>query len=131
MPVGPDNSTSFPTFSITINDTTPLWFYCSQTNHCASGMVFSVNANESSPNTFEAYKTKAIQSGIKDPIIPQTFSGVNGTNPPVTHQVLVGGGDGSLAFDPTNITANPSDMIQFVFRAKNHSGAIPSPVPFV
>jgi hypothetical protein len=131
MPVSGNTSTGFPTWSITINDTTPLWFYCSQTNHCADGMVFSINANESSPNTFEAYKTRAIQSGIKNPVIPQTYGGVNGTNPPVIHQVLVGSSDGTLAFDPTNITASPDDFIQFVFRAKNHSGAILSPVPFV
>ena len=122
--MSPNISINFPTFSITINDTTPLWFYCSQTDHCANGMVFSVNANESSPNTFEAYKTKAIQSDIKNPIIPETSGRKNGTKLSVMHQILVGGSDGSLVFEPTNITVKPSDFVQFVFRAKNHSGAI-------
>ncbi|EIM90287.1 uncharacterized protein STEHIDRAFT_119318 [Stereum hirsutum FP-91666 SS1] len=60
MPVA-DNATSFPTFTIQINDTSPIWAYCAQTGHCGQGMVFSVNANESSANTFEAFQAKAIQ----------------------------------------------------------------------
>lgn len=34
------------TFTITINDTKPIWVYCGQTtgNHCQSGMVHAVNA---------------------------------------------------------------------------------------
>jgi len=40
------NATNVPAMTITINDTTPLWFYCGQTapvSHCGSGMVFAVN----------------------------------------------------------------------------------------
>jgi plastocyanin len=32
------------TFTITVNDTTPIWFYCSVASHCESGMVGSINA---------------------------------------------------------------------------------------
>ena len=34
------------TFTITVNDTKPIWAYCSQTNgdHCQKGMVHSINA---------------------------------------------------------------------------------------
>ncbi|KAF5379923.1 hypothetical protein D9757_007212 [Collybiopsis confluens] len=62
MPVSV-NATNFPTMTITINDTKPVWAYCRQTvpvSHCESGMVFSVNAVESSANSFEAFKAKAI-----------------------------------------------------------------------
>lgn len=32
------------TYSITINDTSkPIWFYCTQAKHCASGMVGVIN----------------------------------------------------------------------------------------
>lgn len=51
QPVAAD-ATVFPTFTITINDTAPIWGYCSQTGHCGSGMVFSINAVESGPNNF-------------------------------------------------------------------------------
>ncbi|EDR02304.1 uncharacterized protein LACBIDRAFT_169454, partial [Laccaria bicolor S238N-H82] len=54
VPVGA-NATSFPTFQIKINDTAPIWGYCGQTGHCQQGMVFAINAVESSANNFEAF----------------------------------------------------------------------------
>ncbi|KAH7889990.1 hypothetical protein F5I97DRAFT_1949095 [Phlebopus sp. FC_14] len=60
MPVSA-NATTFPTYTIQINNTTPVWVYCKQTSHCGQGMVFSVNAIESGPNTFAAFKARAIQ----------------------------------------------------------------------
>jgi len=32
-----------PTFTIEVNDTKPIWFYCSQGKHCQSGMVGAIN----------------------------------------------------------------------------------------
>ncbi|KAJ7090318.1 hypothetical protein B0H15DRAFT_838101 [Mycena belliarum] len=60
MPVSP-NAAQFPSFTIQINNTQPLWAYCRQLNHCGSGMVFSVNAVENGPNNFAAFKAKAMQ----------------------------------------------------------------------
>ncbi|KAK0218563.1 hypothetical protein EDD85DRAFT_915880 [Armillaria nabsnona] len=60
-PVAAD-ATEFPTFQIKINDTAPVWGYCGQTNHCGSGMVFSINAVETGPNNFAAFKELAIQT---------------------------------------------------------------------
>lgn len=31
------------TFTITINDTSPIWIYCSQVEHCQLGMVMVIN----------------------------------------------------------------------------------------
>ncbi|KAI1784062.1 Cupredoxin [Ganoderma leucocontextum] len=56
------NATEFPTFTITVNDTAPIWVYCKQTNpksHCQSGMVFSVNA-PTTGNTFSAFLQNAM-----------------------------------------------------------------------
>ncbi|KAJ7349148.1 hypothetical protein DFH08DRAFT_743009 [Mycena albidolilacea] len=60
MAVSP-NATDFPTYTIQINDTQPIWAYCRQAGHCGTGMVFSVNAVESGPNNFAAFQAKAIQ----------------------------------------------------------------------
>jgi hypothetical protein len=40
------DSPSGTTFTITVNDTSPIWIYCGQTveNHCQSGMVAAINA---------------------------------------------------------------------------------------
>jgi plastocyanin len=37
------SGTGAQTFAVTVNDTNPLWFYCSTPTHCSSGMVFAVN----------------------------------------------------------------------------------------
>nr|VWP00834.1 Uncharacterized protein [Ganoderma boninense] len=63
MPVDA-NATEFPVWNVTVNDTTPLWFYCRQhspagASHCGAGMVFAVNAVESSPRNFSAFKALA------------------------------------------------------------------------
>ncbi|KAJ7739643.1 hypothetical protein DFH07DRAFT_1064364 [Mycena maculata] len=60
MPVAA-NATQFPTFTIQVNDTQPIWAYCRQAGHCGLGMVFSANAVEDGPNNFEAFQAKAIQ----------------------------------------------------------------------
>ncbi len=47
-------------FSVTINDTNPIWLYCAQTvkSHCQSGMVMVINP-PASGNTLAAYKSAA------------------------------------------------------------------------
>jgi hypothetical protein len=55
MPVSADsNSSTIPTFTITVNGTGPEWFYCSQARHCESGMVFAINPTEQ--KTLDGYK---------------------------------------------------------------------------
>jgi plastocyanin len=60
MPVSA-NETTFPTYTIQINDTAPVWVYCRQTGHCGEGMVFSVNAIATGPNNFAAFQASAKQ----------------------------------------------------------------------
>ena len=88
MPVAA-NATEFPGFSITINDTKPIWVYvrilvyvlfvtilimkhlkCRQTNpvdHCGSGMVGAINAPTSGANTFANYQAAAEKLGTNQP----------------------------------------------------------------
>lgn len=48
------NSSSIPTFTVTVNGTGPEWFYCSQAKHCQSGMVFAINPTAA--KTLDGYK---------------------------------------------------------------------------
>jgi plastocyanin len=54
-------ASTFPVWNITIQDpSTPLWFYCAQTNpanHCKAGMVFAVNPT--ADKSFDAYQANA------------------------------------------------------------------------
>jgi plastocyanin len=43
MPIAPGSNT-LGVFTIAINDTNPIWFYCSQARHCQAGMVGVINA---------------------------------------------------------------------------------------
>ncbi|GAM35348.1 hypothetical protein TCE0_017f03619 [Talaromyces pinophilus] len=56
MPV----SNSIPVFSLMVNDTKPVWAYCSQTGHCGKGMVFAINAPTNGSKTFDAFKALAV-----------------------------------------------------------------------
>ncbi|KAL9016025.1 MAG: hypothetical protein Q9185_006591, partial [Variospora sp. 1 TL-2023] len=42
MPVKPGDA-MMPAYTIMINDTRPIWYYCSQAKHCQSGMVGVIN----------------------------------------------------------------------------------------
>ncbi|RPD59171.1 Cupredoxin [Lentinus tigrinus ALCF2SS1-7] len=60
MPVAA-NASDFPEFTITVNDTAPIWVYCKQTNpasHCQQGMVLAINA-PATGNTFDAFLANA------------------------------------------------------------------------
>lgn len=49
------------TFVVTVNDTNPIWFYCSQVGHCQNGMVGVINP-PSSGNTLEAYSAASAKT---------------------------------------------------------------------
>ncbi|KAK1773248.1 Cupredoxin [Copromyces sp. CBS 386.78] len=57
FPVAQTGVASENVFRVTVNSTTPLWFYCSQGKHCQAGMVGAVNAK--STDDFDKFKTAA------------------------------------------------------------------------
>jgi len=61
-PVGANVTSDFPTVSLTVLTTDPIWIYCQQTGHCQQGMVFAVNPPPSG-NTFDKFKAAATASG--------------------------------------------------------------------
>ena len=62
------------TFTITINDTNPIWFYCGQTifSHCQSGMVGVINP-PSSGDTLAAFMSAA--AGVGASTVPAEMQG--------------------------------------------------------
>jgi plastocyanin len=60
VPVTADAS-AFPTWNVTVNDTSPVWAYCRQANHCGAGMVFAINAVEGGNRSFAAFQALAKQ----------------------------------------------------------------------
>lgn len=115
----PNPSTDTPsptTFTITVNDTKPIWIYCPQTNgdHCQKGMVHAINAPPSG-NTFDAYKSKAATAPTsKSPADGLPIGGLR----LLMVDLALGG---NLTFTPNNITELPRTVVQFNFNPKNHS----------
>jgi hypothetical protein len=60
MPVAA-GATNFPTYTVQVNNTSPIWAFCRQAGHCGQGMVFAANAVESGPKSFEAFVALAKQ----------------------------------------------------------------------
>ncbi|KUJ21609.1 Cupredoxin [Mollisia scopiformis] len=45
------SATTTPTYTVMVNATTPMWFYCSQGKHCQNGMTMVVNENTAANST--------------------------------------------------------------------------------
>ncbi|OSX67691.1 hypothetical protein POSPLADRAFT_1068589 [Postia placenta MAD-698-R-SB12] len=71
MPVSATDTDDFPTFSVTVNDTKPIWVYCRQADntpesHCGNGMVFAVNPGANGTSTsFQDYLNNALAEGAQ------------------------------------------------------------------
>ncbi|KAI0203973.1 hypothetical protein F4808DRAFT_416451 [Astrocystis sublimbata] len=111
------NAAAATDFTIQINDTKPLWFYCPQQNgnHCQKGMVHAINAPETG-NTFDAYKAKAMQAA--SPSTPAV-----GTLPVggLRKLHIDVGFNGELMFNPNNVTELIRTVIEFSYNPANHS----------
>jgi plastocyanin len=66
-----------PMWELTVQTTAPIWAYCKQANHCASGMVFAINSVESSDKNFAAFSTIAKNSAT----VGQAANAPGSTNP--------------------------------------------------
>jgi len=128
-PVAANSTQAPPTFAITVNDTQPIWVFCRQAGHCGKGMVFAVNCGaDGSANSFTNFKKAALAQGDAASTAypsPSTTASAPGTTPTASaggqiHTVVVGGTNG-LVYRPSNITAQPGDIVTFEFHSKNHT----------
>ncbi|KAI0126107.1 Cupredoxin [Xylariales sp. AK1849] len=98
----PTTAESETIFSVTVNDTNPIWLYCTQQSHCQSGMVGVVNPPADGDQTLDAYKKKSTefkdQSG--EPAVPVGFGG--------TLSVSGGSGVSSSSSAAASGTATPT-----------------------
>ncbi|KAK4238819.1 hypothetical protein C8A03DRAFT_43487 [Achaetomium macrosporum] len=78
LPAAASASTGMmPTFTITINDTKPLWLYCAQGKHCENGMVMVINEpTTNASRTLENYKALAAKGTT---VVPGAEAGAGGT----------------------------------------------------
>jgi len=97
FPVAANVTDDFPTWTLSINDTTPIWAYCGQTapeSHCGAGMVFSVNAVDNSTRNFAAFQSLAEQlngTSAASSAASSAAPSSTGTSPSGALSIRVGG----------------------------------------
>lgn len=52
-----------PTYTVMVNSTAPLWFYCKTGNHCEQGMAMVINENTSANSSRSLVNYKAAAAG--------------------------------------------------------------------
>ncbi len=139
VPVPDEQTSNFTVAKFTVSDTTPIWVYCRQANHCQQGMVFAINPGDK----FDQYKANAVgnsttasTTGAAGVVtVTQTVT-VNGTPQTTTYAtttaaaaptesasgaVVTVGMNGALQFTPNTLAAKAGDKITFRFTSKNHT----------
>jgi plastocyanin len=100
------NATQVPSFSITVNDTTPTWWYCRQAGHCEEGMVFAINPTAN--KTFAAFQAAANSSsstGVPASSNSSSSSGSSGSGTTPLYPT----GTGSSSTPSTSSTTSKSN----------------------
>ncbi|KAF9892138.1 hypothetical protein FE257_002544 [Aspergillus nanangensis] len=57
--IGPTSGESKTVFTITVNNTDPIWYYCGQIGHCQAGMVAVINPPTSGSDSLAVFKAEA------------------------------------------------------------------------
>ncbi|MCJ1232716.1 hypothetical protein MMC14_000669 [Varicellaria rhodocarpa] len=89
MPTSDVSGSDSPIFTLMINDTNPIWFYCSQAKHCQAGMVGAINAPKNSNKTVEAFAALAALAPVN--LAPGESSSASGGNSSVSSPTSTGG----------------------------------------
>jgi len=135
------NATSTQAFTITVNTTAPLWFYCRQVeyvtcstpfrlsflgliicaffSHCISGMVFAVNPTANM--TFAAFQAAANASGTTNTSASPSASSGTGTGSTAT------GSGASSSPSSTSTSSKPNGALT----VGAHAGGLLTVVGFV
>ncbi|KAK7442526.1 hypothetical protein VKT23_016124 [Stygiomarasmius scandens] len=146
VPVGSEGG-PLPNWSVTVNDTSPVWIYCQQTQpvvHCGQGMVFAINPPDAySDHSFEAFKAKAIATngtGSVSPVLstppPQSWAEATATVTQgdsswiTTYTSYEGTPEPTFAAEPATHTIIVGDNKQLIYNPMNISASIGDTVVF-
>ncbi|OBT68574.1 hypothetical protein VE03_01712 [Pseudogymnoascus sp. 23342-1-I1] len=67
------STTDMKIFTITVNDTKPIWYYCGFPKHCQGGMVGVINQAATGNKTIEAFAAAAKE--VETTVAPATVQG--------------------------------------------------------
>ncbi|KAF8539625.1 Cupredoxin [Trichophaea hybrida] len=98
MPVTPESKV-MPIFSILVNDTNPIWYYCATGRHCQSGMTGVINPPEG--KTLKQYQAAAANVPTTGIPAEGVTGGNNGTESQTNSTVPAG------TSQPTSTSTSP------------------------
>ncbi|MCJ1230872.1 hypothetical protein MMC12_007546 [Toensbergia leucococca] len=106
-------------FTVTINDTNPIWLYCSQNidAHCQAGMAMVINPPISSSSTLAAY-IEAAGSTNTSTSDTRVTGGIIGTNSTSTNSTSSSGPTSSSTATSMSVTTSTS-----ISQSTNTAGA--------
>merc|ERR1719262_2023784 len=87
MPVSA-SSTTTPTYTVMVKNTTPMWLYCSQGKHCQNGMTMVINENTAANSALAAKSTVNL---------PGTAVSGGSSNTPTSTGTETGSGTGTTS----------------------------------
>ncbi|MCJ1356616.1 MAG: hypothetical protein MMC33_006611 [Icmadophila ericetorum] len=91
-----------PVFTVMVNDTSPIWFYCSQAKHCQKGMVGVINPPMNSNKTQASFAALAA-------LAPQNlFPGEMSDSSSFTSSMLMGTGTYTASSTMSTYISNSS-----------------------
>jgi len=116
--------TEIPVWTIEVKqDTSPIWLFCNQVNHCNGGMVFAINAPDTGNKTFAAFLEKAKTANHPDPALGET---ADFTPPPAQGSAPPSGSDAPSSSDPSAPTGSDSTAAPAESSAVATDAAAPS-----
>ncbi|KAH8668043.1 Cupredoxin [Tricladium varicosporioides] len=108
MPVSA-SATTTPTYTIMVNNTTPMWLYCSQGKHCQNGMVMVINVNPTANASRTLANYASLAKAATANLAPGAVSGgVSGTNSTSGSGTETGTGTGTSTESGTATTGSAS-----------------------
>jgi len=94
------SGTNADVFTVTINNTSPIWFYCGYPGHCEAGMVGVINPPADGSKTIDMFKAAA--ANVSTTVAPKTVQG--GTKQPAADVT----GSGTVSGSSTSSTPSSS-----------------------
>jgi len=142
MPVPANQTDNFPTFTISVNDTKPIWVHCEQAantaaSHCGHGMIFAVNCGQDGAvNSFTNFKAAALSIGAalassSAAAAPSSVAAPSATSPAAVAYTTAAYGTATIPAAPTGavVTATVSlDSQQWTTTYSSYPGS-PAPTP--
>jgi len=100
MPVSA-SAGQYPTYTIQINNTTPIWVYCAQAKHCEAGMSMVINQNTNANATRSLANYQSASSKATTVIPGTSSSSSSGGGATTSSGTTTTSGAGSLVSVPS------------------------------